>query len=104
MTSFARLEIHAIADACRRHYVTRMEVVGSVLRPDYRAGESDTDLLVKFLPLDPGSLYKAYFALLNDLRLSLASQVDLVMADAVRDDVLALLLALNANRYADEVA
>ncbi|WP_341880449.1 nucleotidyltransferase domain-containing protein [Synechococcus sp. UW140] len=58
---------------------------GSVLRSDYRPGESDIDLLVEFLPLDSGSLYKASFALLNDLRLGLASRVDLVMADAVRN-------------------
>ena len=85
MTSLARPELDAIADACRRHHVTRIEVFGSVIRPDYRAGESEIDLLVEFLPLDPGSLYKAYFALLNDLRLGLATEVDLVMADAVRN-------------------
>ncbi|MFM1799361.1 MAG: hypothetical protein RLZZ117_1639 [Cyanobacteriota bacterium] len=78
-------QLDAIADACRRRHVARMDVFGSVLRPDYRPGESDIDLLVEFLPLDPGSLYKACFALLNDLRLALASQVDLVMADAVRN-------------------
>ena len=48
-------------------------------------GERDIDLLVEFQPLDPSSLYKAYFALLNDLRLGLTSRVDLVMADAVRN-------------------
>lgn len=40
---------------------------------------------MEFQPLDASSLYKNYFALLNDLRQSLASQVDLVMADAVRN-------------------
>ena len=40
---------------------------------------------MEFQPLDPASLYKAYFALLNDLRIGLASRVDLVMADAVRN-------------------
>ena len=68
----------------RRHHVARLDVFGSVLRSDYRPGESDIDLLVEFQPLDPASLYKAYFALLNDLRIGLASRVDLVMADAVR--------------------
>ena len=48
------------------------DVFGSVLRSDYRPGESDIDLLVEFLPLDSGSLYKA-------------SQIDLVMADTVRN-------------------
>ena len=69
----------------RRHHVARLDVFGSVLRSDYRPGESEIDLLVEFQPLDPASLYKAYFALLNDLRVGLASRVDLVMADAVRN-------------------
>ena len=78
-------QLDAIADACRRHHVARMDMFGSVLRTDYRPGERDIDLLVEFLPLDPGSLYEAYFALLDDLRLGLATRVDLVMADAVRN-------------------
>ncbi len=62
-----------------------MHLFGSALGPDYRPGESDVDLLVEFQTLDPSSLYKAYFALLNDLRLCLPARVDLVMADAVRN-------------------
>ena len=83
--ALAQPQLDAIADACRRHPVARLDVFGSVLRSDYRPGESDIDLLVEFQPLDPASLYKAYFALLNDLRIGLASRVDLVMADAVRN-------------------
>lgn len=83
--ALAQPQLDAIADACRRHHVARLDVFGSVLRSDYRPGESDIDLLVEFQPLDPASLYKAYFALLNDLRIGLASRVDLVMADAVRN-------------------
>jgi predicted nucleotidyltransferase len=78
-------QLDAIVAACRRHQVARMHVFGSVLRTDFRPGESDIDLLVEFQPLDPSSLYKAYFALLNELRLGLASRVDLVMTDAVRN-------------------
>ena len=70
--ALAQPQLDAIADACRRHRVARMDVFGSVLRSDYRPGESDIDLLVEFLPLDSGNLYKA-------------SQIDLVMADAVRN-------------------
>ena len=70
--ALAQPQLDAIADACRRHHVARMDVFGSVLRTDYRPGESDIDLLVEFLPLDSSSLYKA-------------SQIDLVMADAVRN-------------------
>ena len=83
--ALAQPQLDAIADACRRHHVARLDVFGSVLRSDYRPGESDIDLLVEFQPLDPASLYKAYFALLNDLRLGLTSRVDLVMSDAVRN-------------------
>ncbi len=83
--ALAQPQLDAIADACRRHHVARLDVFGSVLRSDYRPGESDIDLLVEFQPLDAASLYKAYFALLNELRIGLASRVDLVMADAVRN-------------------
>ena len=56
-----------------------------MLRSDFRPGESDIDLLVEFQPLDASTLYQTYFALLNDLRQGLASRIDLVMADAVRN-------------------
>ncbi|MCP9810209.1 nucleotidyltransferase domain-containing protein [Cyanobium sp. HWJ4-Hawea] len=83
--ALAKPQLDAISVACRRHHAARMHVFGSVLRPDYRPGESDIDLPVEFLPLAPPSLYKVYFALLNDLCVGLASRVDLVMADAVRN-------------------
>ena len=83
--SLAQPQLDAIAAACKRHHVARMHAFGSVLRADYRPGESDIDLLVEFQPLDASSLYRAYFALLNELRQSLTSRVDLVMADAVRN-------------------
>jgi predicted nucleotidyltransferase len=83
--ALAQSELDTIAVACRRHHVARLDVFGSVLRSDYQPGVSDIDLLVEFQPLDPARLYKAYFALLNDLRLGLTSRVDLVMADAIRN-------------------
>lgn len=81
----AQPQLELIAAACRRNHVARLHAFGSVLRPDYHPGESDIDLLVEFQPLDASSLYKAYFALLNDLRQVLATPVDLVMADAVHN-------------------
>jgi predicted nucleotidyltransferase len=83
--ALAQPQLDAIAAACRRHHVARLHAFGSVLRPDFRPGESDIDLLVEFQPLDASTLYRTYFALLNDLRQGLASRVDLVMADAVRN-------------------
>ena len=83
--ALAQPQLDAIAAACRRHHVARLHAFGSVLRSDFRPGESDIDLLVEFQPLDASTLYQTYFALLNDLRQGLASRVDLVMADAVRN-------------------
>ncbi|MCS5693968.1 nucleotidyltransferase domain-containing protein [Cyanobium sp. FGCU-6] len=83
--ALAQPQLDAIAAACRRHHVARLHAFGSVLRPDFRPGDSDIDLLVEFQPLDASTLYQTYFALLNDLRQGLASRVDLVMVDAVRN-------------------
>ena len=74
-----------MTSACRRHRVARLYVFGSVLRPDFRPGESDIDLLVEFQPDAPETLYKTYFSLLNELRQTLAAPIDLVMADAIRN-------------------
>lgn len=38
-----------VADFCRRHYIRRLSVFGSVLREDFRP-DSDIDLLVEFQP------------------------------------------------------
>ena len=43
-------QLAAIVDACQQHRVARLHAFGSVLRPDYRPGESDLDLLVEFQP------------------------------------------------------
>ena len=85
--ALAQPQLEAITAACRKHHLARLHAFGSVLRPDYRPGESDIDLLVEFLPMDASKLYRAYFALLNDLRQGLASRDDVVMADAVRNPI-----------------
>jgi predicted nucleotidyltransferase len=75
----------AIAELCARHGVARLEVFGSALRDDFRPGESDVDLLVVFAPHEGYALVDAYFGLLDDLRALLGTEVDLLMADAVRN-------------------
>jgi len=42
----------ALAEFCRRHYVRKLSVFGSVLRGDFRP-ESDVDVLVQFDPAHP---------------------------------------------------
>jgi uncharacterized protein len=79
----------AIAALCARHGVARLDVFGSALRDDYRPGESDVDLLVEFGPMDGYAKAVAYFDLLDDLRALLGTDVDLVMAGAVKNRYIA---------------
>jgi predicted nucleotidyltransferase len=78
----------AIAELCARHGVARLDVFGSVLRDDFHPGESDIDLLVEFGPHEGYALVEAYFGLLEELR-ALLGEVDLVMADAVKNRYIA---------------
>ncbi len=78
----------AITEACVRFGVARLDVFGSVLRDDYRPGKSDIDLLVEFEPNEGYALVEAYFGLLDELR-ALLGEVDLIMADAVKNPYIA---------------
>ena len=89
MNEILRNQRDAIAEACRRHGVVRLEVFGSALRDDYRPGESDLDLLVELGPVEGYARVDAYFGLLNDLRSILGPDIDLVMADAVKNPYIA---------------
>lgn len=79
----------AISQLCARFGVVRLDVFGSALRDDFRPGESDVDLLVVFAPMEPYALADAYFGLLDELRGLLDGEVDLVMADAVKNRYIA---------------
>lgn len=79
----------AIASLCARYGVVRMDVFGSVLRDDFRPGESDIDLLVDFAPRDPYQLAEDYFDMLDELRGLLGDEVDLVMVGAVKNPYIA---------------
>jgi hypothetical protein len=59
------------------------------VRGDFRPRDSDVDLLVEFGPMDPYARVDAYFDLLDDLRSILGGEVDLVMADAVKNRYIA---------------
>ena len=81
-------QLDAIRAACRRHHVARLHVFGSVLRPDYRPGESDIDLLVEFEPIEPTALVDAYFDLEQRLTEIIGPRLDLVMTAAIRNRIL----------------
>lgn len=89
MVDVLRDNRQAIAELCARFGVARLDVFGSALRADYRAGESDLDLLVTFQPMDPHALADAYFDLLDGLRELLGPKLDLVMSDAVKNRIIA---------------
>lgn len=68
--------------------MTRLDVFGSALRDDFRPGESDLDLLIKFGPMEGYQKAIAYFDLLNELQSLLDVDVDLVMKGALTNPYL----------------
>ncbi len=73
-----------IARACAKYRVRRLRAFGSVLTDQFDVGTSDVDFLVEF---EPGleHPFDAYFGLREDLEKLLGRDVDLVMAEAVRN-------------------
>ncbi len=78
-----------ISEACSRHGVARLHVFGSALNADFRSDESDLDLLVEFVPMEPYERVDAYFGMLEELRALLRMKVDLVMVGAVKNPYIA---------------
>lgn len=78
-----------ISEACSRHGVARLHVFGSTLNADFRSDESDLDLLVEFVPMEPYARVEAYFGMLEELRALLNMKVDLVMVGAVKNPYIA---------------
>ncbi len=89
MTDILENKHQAIAQACKRHGVRRLDAFGSALRDDFRPDESDLDLLVEFGPMEPYARVDAYFGLLEELRALLGPKIDLVMAGAVKNSYIA---------------
>jgi uncharacterized protein len=79
----------AIAAACARHGVARLEAFGSALSRDFEPGRGDVDLLVDFRPMPPYARVDAYLGLLEELRSLLDGEVDLVMVGAVKNPYIA---------------
>jgi predicted nucleotidyltransferase len=85
-----RLPKDKIADFCRRHYIRKLAVFGSVLHGDARP-DSDLDALVEF---DPGHVPGlAFFGMEQELSELLGRKVDLntpqFLSPHFRDEVLA---------------
>ncbi len=85
-----RLPRDKIADFCRRHYIRKLAVFGSVLHGDSRP-DSDLDILVEFEPGHVPGL--AFFGMEQELSELLGRKVDLntpqFLSPYFRDQVLA---------------
>lgn len=78
-----------LADLCRRHGVTRLEVFGSAARgTDFNPLSSDADFLVEFTPGNGRARLQQYFNFADALRGALGRPVDLVESGAVRNPYL----------------
>jgi hypothetical protein len=79
-----------ITEFCRRHYIRRLALFGSVLREDFRE-DSDVDVLVEFEPNHIPGL--AFFSMQEELCRILGRKVDLntpqCLSPYFRDQVLA---------------
>jgi uncharacterized protein len=89
MTAIIEGKREALSALCRKYGVVRMDVFGSALRDDFRPGESDIDLLVDFGAMDPYQKTDAYFDMLDELRVLLGTEVDLVMVGALKNPYVA---------------
>ena len=89
MSVFINEKLGEIAAACQRYGIERLYVFGSALRGDFRPGESDTDLLVEFGPLEITKLFHVYLDAREAFRNIFQADVDLVMQGAVKNNVIA---------------
>ena len=89
MTTLIEDKREAIETACKRHGVARLHAFGSALRDDFSSSDSDVDLLVEFESMESYARVDAYFGLLEELRLILAHDVDLVVVGAVKNRYIA---------------
>lgn len=89
MTRVLEEKRRAIAEVCARHGVVRLDAFGSALREDFQLDRSDLDLLVELGPMEPYARVEAYFGMLEELRALLGTEIDLVMAGAVKNPYIA---------------
>ena len=78
-----------IAEACQRYGIERLFIFGSALKEDFKPGESDIDLLVKFGPIDISKKFHTYLEARAAFSKILQAEVDLVMSGAVKNKVIA---------------
>ena len=78
MTNVVQQHRDEIVALCRRAGARRLDVFGSVVRPDFEPVRSDLDFLVEFDDLTPARYADAYFALKDSLEELFGRPVDLI--------------------------
>lgn len=81
----ARNQSKATDRACRRHRMAELHAFSSIVGPDFRAGESNLDVLVESEPDESAPLYKTHFNTLIELRQTLTAPSDLEMLEAIHN-------------------
>ncbi len=74
-----------VAELCKRHQVTQLEIFGSVTRREFIARQSDLDFLVRFQSCTPEEHAERYFGLLADLQDLFQCEIDLVEIGAIHN-------------------
>jgi len=78
----------AIEALCRRFRVHRLELFGSAVAGEFNPQSSDLDFLVEFEKLQANEYADAYFGLLEELGKLFRRDVDLVVAQSVKNPYL----------------
>lgn len=84
-SSVLAVHLRAIADACKRSGVLRLEVFGSAAGDAFRPGRSDFDFLVELDPQAAGSRAQRLIELAEALESLLGAPVDLVNPRYIRN-------------------
>ena len=79
--------IDAVSHFCRKHYVEKMCVFGSVLTNDFSPA-SDIDFLINFRKVNPENYFNNYIDLKTNLEQLFQHSVDLVEEQTVKNPVL----------------
>jgi len=79
--------INTVSQFCKKHYVEKMYMFGSVLTKDF-SSTSDIDFLVNFGMVKPESYFDNYIELKTNLEQLFHRSVDLVEEKTVKNPVL----------------
>ena len=70
---------------CAKHHVRNLELFGSATSSRFDPETSDLDFIVEFVDSESSVLFTTYFDLKESLEELFERPVDLVMADAIRN-------------------